>query len=92
MAMTQQGEMKKVHGRIISYTVMFNGCLPARVVYSGSLAIKTETPIDEEVDAHSLYEYIRNTAIEAALDVQSLDYGDYQKELFSVVITHHFQP
>ena len=88
----QQGEMKKLVGRIISYSVHYNGVLPPRVIFSGTLAITSEVGIDEAVDPHSLYEYIRSTAISAAKDATFGQWNGEADESFSVVITHHFYP
>lgn len=89
----QQGEMKKVVGRILSYAVYVNGENTGGLkIFNGSLAITSDVPLDENVDAHSLYEYIRKTAIEAARDATLGQWNDYADERFSVVITHHFYP
>lgn len=90
--MSEQPKVMNTIGRIISYAVHYNNVTPPRVIFSGSLAITSEVPAGQNVDPHSLYQYIRETAIEAAKDANPRTYDDDPKELFSVVITNHFYP
>ena len=91
-AVTEQPEVMNTIGRIISYAVHYNGVLQPRVIFSGSLAITSDVPAGQNVDVHSLYQYIRKTAIEAARDATLGQWNDEADERFSVVITHHFYP
>lgn len=91
-AVTEQPKVMNTIGRIISYSVYYNEVCPPRVIFSGSLAITSEVPAGQNVDAHSLYQYIRETAIRAAKDAQGGEFYSQRDELFSVVITNHFYP
>ena len=90
--MEGQPKVKEVVGRIISYVVHYNDVNPPRVIYSGSMSLTSERPIGEQTDPHSLFDYIRKTAINTAKDAQKMAYGDEPDEVFSVVITYHFYP
>jgi len=91
-AVTEHPKVMNTVGRIISYAVHYNNVNPPRVIFSGSLAITSDVPAGQNVDAHSLYQYIRETAIEAAKNANKHIFDEDQNELFSVVITNHFYP
>ena len=88
--MAEASEKATVYQRIISYSVHYNGFSQPRVIYSGSLALASTVPEGEHLNAASLYDYIRKTAISAAKDARPADFGSEDEALFSVVITQHF--